>query len=321
MSADPTSRLRILYRHYGGDNDKPRPEYYSKMLALASMLRAVEALDVEPEIVYINDAVSPGPILSLMEQTGEVVPVRGGSDAKSYRAMIDREVARPASPDQFLWFSEDDYLYRRDALQLLTSGLAALPGADYVTMYGSRSLDVASSGPRAVSFAPGGAEGDPGAAITVDGVQWYRAFASTSTYGTRLGTLREDRRLLVLCANSGGPWDRTTSQVLAGYRPFGLAELREDVLPRGSVSAADRGKGLARAAMRVAVTARSLRRQSRRRTLFAADPELISHMEVHDSTTRTVPSAQSAATDWAAIAAETVNWAEGRGIAVTSRVS
>jgi hypothetical protein len=235
--------------------------------------------------------------------------------------MIDREVARSASPDQFLWFSEDDYLYRPDALRLLTAGLASLPDADYVTMYGSRALDVAASGPRAVSFDPGGAEGDPAAAITVDGVQWYRGFASTSTYGTRLGTLREDRRLLALCSISGGPWDRTTSQALAGYRPFTLSEIRQDVLPSGSVGLSDRGKGLARGAMRVAVTARSLRRQSRRRTLFAADPELISHMEVHDSTTRTVPSAQSAATDWAAIAAETVSWAQGRGIAVSSPVS
>ena len=51
MSSGSGSPLRILYRHYGGDNTKPRPAYYSKMLALTSLLRAAEALDPAPELV------------------------------------------------------------------------------------------------------------------------------------------------------------------------------------------------------------------------------------------------------------------------------
>ena len=117
MPSGSHSRLRILYRHYGGDNTKPRPGYYSKLLALTSLLRAAEELDTAPELVYIDDQVRPGPVLSLMEATGEVVPVKGGSDARSHRAMLDREAARSAPADQFLWFAEDDYLYRPDALR------------------------------------------------------------------------------------------------------------------------------------------------------------------------------------------------------------
>jgi hypothetical protein len=312
-------RLRILYRHYGGDNTKPRPEYYSKLLALTSMLRAAEELDTAPELVYINDQVHPGPILSLMEATGEVVPVRGGSDARSYRAMLDREAARTAPADQFLWFSEDDYLYRPDALRRLTEGVAGLDDADYLTMYGSRSLDVAASGRRAVDRGLTGATANP-TAVPISDVEWFRSFGCTSTFGTRLGTLREDLRLLRLCAISGGPWDRTTSQALGGFLPFRGAELRADLLPGRSVPLAEWPRSLSRGAVRLAVTARSLRRPSRRRTLYAADPELISHMEVHDSDTRATPSARTAAIDWAAIAEETTTWALDRGITVEPAV-
>ena len=320
MPVGSEPRLRILYRHYGGDNTKPRPAYYSKMLALTSMLRAAEALDTAPEIVYINDQVRPGPVLSLMEATGEVVPVKGGSDSRSYRAMLDREVARTAPADQFLWFSEDDYLYRPDALRVLTDGVATLAGADYLTMYGSRSLDVAASGRRAVDRGLTGATANP-TAVPIGDVEWFRSFGCTSTFGTRLGTLREDLRLLSLCAVSGGPWDRTTSQALGGFLPFSGAELRADLLPGRSVPPAEWPRSLSRGAVRLAVTARSLRRPSRRRTLFATDPELISHMEVHDSDTRATPSARTAAIDWAAIAEETTTWAQDRGISVEPAVS
>jgi hypothetical protein len=63
--------------------------------------------------------------------------------------------------------------------------------------------------------------------------------------------------------------------------------------------------------MRLAVTARSLRRPSHRRTIFGADPELISHMEDVPNS-RATPSAATAATDWTTIAKETVAWTEDR---------
>ena len=320
MPSGSEPRLRILYRHYGGDNTKPRPEYYSKLLALTSMLRAAEALDTAPELVYINDQVRPGPVLSLMEATGEVVPVKGGSDSRSYRAMLDHEAARTAPSDQFLWFSEDDYLYRPDALRRLTEGVTTLAGADYLTMYGSRSLDVAASDRRAVDRGLTGATANP-SAVRIGDVDWFRSFGSTSTFGTRLGTLREDRRLLTLCSVSGGAWDRTTSQTLGGFLPFSGAQLRADLFPGRSVPLAEWPRSLGRGAVRLAVTARSLRRPSRRRTLFASDPELISHMEIYDSTTRATPTARTAATDWAAIAEETTTWALDRGITVEPAVS
>jgi hypothetical protein len=321
VSSDVGPVLRILYRHYGGDNTKPRPAYYSKLLALTSMLRAAEALPRAPEIVYINDQVGPGPILSLMERTGEVVPVRGGSDSRSYRAMLTREAARSGPADQLLWFSEDDYLYRPDALVHLTAGAARLPEADYLTMLGSRALDVqASTGRRVISRPEPGAGGDP-EAREIDDVRWYRAVSSTSTFGTRLRTLQQDLQVLRLCALSGGSWDHTTKLTLGGFRTFRAGQLAADLLPFRSAPPAAWPKSVARGAVRLAVTARAHRRPSQRRRLFAADPELILHMEVDLPGSRPAPSARTAATDWAAIARDTVAWGEARGIAAGQAVA
>jgi hypothetical protein len=78
---------------------------------------------------------------------------------------------------------------------------------------------------------------------------------------------------------------------------------------------------VARGGVRLAATARSLRRPSRRRSLFAVDPELISHMESEQPGSRPEPSARTAAIDWAAIAEATTAWAEERGISVDQQVT
>ena len=147
MTPGSTARpLRVLHRSYGGDNSKPRPGYYSKLLALAALLRAADALDVSPELVFINDGPMPQERLRVMEKWGEVVPVRrGGSDSRSYREMLNDEDARNGEPDDLLWLAEDDYLYLPDALRNLVAGAAAQPDADYFTLYGSRAVDPARS--------------------------------------------------------------------------------------------------------------------------------------------------------------------------------
>ncbi len=306
--------MRILYRHYGGENTKPRPVYYSKLLALLSMLRAVEELDQQPEIVYVNDQARPGPLLALMEATGEVVDVKGGSDARSLRGTFRREAARDAPPDQFLWFAEDDYLYRPEALRQLRQGVLALPQDAYLTVYGSGALDTAASRRRAVLRSETGA-GTGDDVVTIGDVAWYPAAYATSTLGTRLGTLREDLHLLRLAALSGGAWDQASWMAAAGYLPFTAAELRADLWPFLRVPPTGWPKALARGSVRVAVTARALRRPSRRHFLFASDPELIHHMEIRTPGARHDFSARSAMTDWAEVAASTWTWAEDRGLA------
>ena len=53
VNSQPAPRLRIVYRSHGGENMKSRPAYYSKLLALASVVRAAEESGVpDPQPAY-----------------------------------------------------------------------------------------------------------------------------------------------------------------------------------------------------------------------------------------------------------------------------
>jgi len=51
--------------------------------------------------------------------------------------------------------------------------------------------------------------------------------STTSTFGVRLGVLREDRTLLRLVPYSGGSWDHTTCLTVQGRQPFAWSDLRD----------------------------------------------------------------------------------------------
>lgn len=307
--------LRVLHRSYGGDNAKPRPEFYSKLLALAALLRAADELDVPAELVFINDGHMPEERLSVMERFGEVRSVRrGGSDTNSYREMLADENARSGEPDDLIWLAEDDYLYVPDALCQLVAGAAALPDADYFTLYGARAIDVRRSGRQPVILPEPAAEGT-GRALEVGEVAWYRAAATTSTFGITRRALTEDVRLLRHYAMTGGAWDSATCKAIQGFAPFTAQRLRRDLLPMGELPLSAWPKSIARGAVRIASIPLSMRRPQRRRALLGSDPELILHMEAPDDPPRTL-SARTRKIDWAAVAAETAVWANDHDIPV-----
>lgn len=313
----PTTRpLRILHRSYGGDNDKPRPPYYSKLLALASLIRAAQELTPDGELVFINDGPMPAERLSVMEKWGEVRPTRrGGSDSASYREMLGDEHTRPGPDDELIWLAEDDYLYAPGALRHLVAGSAALPEVDYFTLYGSRGVDPLRSTRRHLVLHPEpGAEGKTDV-VEVGDVAWYRARATTSTFAIRRGALGEDLRLLTAFALTGGAWDTATCQAVQGFRPFQRGEIRKDLVPFGSAPAARWPKLMARGLVRTASIPLSLRRPSRRRALMGSDPELVQHMEAPEVEAHPASRRTSARIDWAVIAAETTEWARDHGIA------
>ena len=298
--------LRIAYRSSPAGNGKPRPPWFGKDLALRSLLRAVERLPEPPVVTFYNDGVLPAAEVAVMAAHGTVRPVDGGSNRASFRAVVAAEAAAVAGgTDDLVWFAEDDYLYSPESLTTLLAAAAELPDADYFGMYGSAAL--APSAGRVPIRRPGpGAEGDP-TARPAGAALWYRGYATTSTFGVRAGVLRADARLLRTYPYSGGAWDTATCLAYQGYRPFRLRGL----LPGDG---APLPRALVRGAIRAVLDLRALRRTANRRVLVASDPELVWHMEVLDGTTRSAPSAVSAAVDRAGIAAETAAWAAQRGL-------
>lgn len=301
--------LRVVYRSAEAENTKPRPPYYSKTLALASVLRAVAPLGTDAEIVFVNDGEIPAERLALMQAHGTVRVIDGGSNRATFRSVVAREAALAGGPDDIVWFAEDDYLYSPDAMTTLLAAAREFPDTAYFALYGSDSLDVdAARRGRPVLREQHGTDGLPDAPVA-GAAAWFRSCATTSTFGVRGAALRADAGLLRRMPFTGGAWDVATCLALQGYRPFGFPDLLPDA--DGPVL-----RGAARGLVRAAIGASALRRPSRHRVLRGSDPELVWHMEVHNDLTRTRPSTATAAVDWNAVAVDTMFWAADRGIPV-----
>ncbi|WP_131745330.1 hypothetical protein [Frankia sp. Cppng1_Ct_nod] len=299
-------KLHVVHRSVGSENRKDRPAFYSKSLALASLLRAVDNLDIEAELVFVNDGEVPADRLEMMEKAGEVLTVRCGSNRSSYRRVLRLPRDRRWSPADLVWFSEDDYLYTAASLRHLILAADELDHADYFTLYSMLRFDRAATrrspliGPRAR------ADGDP-EAVRLDTVRWYRAVSSTSTFGARVRVLLADEWLLRTAPFVGGAWDHASCLAYQGYRPFSLREIagqaRQPGLSGLSRAAARR---IALVGARTAANAVALARpESARRTLVAPDPDLVTHME---------EGLLAPGTDWAALATALATGADATGI-------
>jgi len=301
--------LSIVYRSHGGENLKARPPYYSKLLALTSVVRAAHESGLSPRLIFSNDGPIPADRLDVMRAWGRVAQVDKGSNRESYRAAIGMVTSSSWPSDDVVWFAEDDYLYRPESFRMLMAAAAAIPQADYLSMVGGGALDQAS--PRtATRRHPRRGAADVPDAIDVAGVSWFRGVSTTSTFGARLGVLREDARLLRQLPYSGGAWDHTTCLTVQGRQPFSWAEVRGDLQPGGSGAALARGAF--RASVRAGTNLRSLRRPDRRRLLYLCDPVGTRHLEL--------PGAADGL-DWERVADETRAWGGEHGITVPARLT
>ena len=305
--------VRIVYRSYGGENRKDRVAFYSKETALLSLVRAARAMPRPAEILFVNDGPIPAPRREIMDAAGRVVTISAGSNRRSYRWAVAHAAAAPGTDEELVWFAEDDYLYRPDALTALAVGAAALPDGDYFSLYGSGAVDPGaprrSPRPRELP----GSDGDPGA-MRSGGAVWYRALSTTSTFGVRRRVLRQDARLLRLSPLTGGAWDHATCLLYQGLVPFGPREIADDL--RGP-SGTSRSRSALRGLVRSLAVPRAWRRPSRRRVLLGADPELIRHMETGAPGARPPESAATRGTDWEGLARETRRWAVDAGFPVS----
>ena len=253
----------MVYRSHGGENAKDRPDWYSKLLGLQSFCLAVQALRDQrpaagPEVVFLNDGPIPPERAELMAAWGDPVTIQAGSNRRSYLTGVGLARRRGWGAADLVLLAEDDYLWRPEALVSLVDAAAdpRSAGADYLTPYGE--------------------------AVPDDGLpaRWAPLESTTSTFAARVGALREDERLLQLCAYSGGNFDHTTCLTLQGRARFSPRELVEHHPPAPGTPAWKAGARAAYlTALRTAVNLRSVRRPSRRRTLLGPAPALATHME------------------------------------------
>lgn len=295
-------RLHVIFRSYGGENRKPRPAFYDKRTALASLLMASESSTVDHEITFLNDGPVPDDLLELMKSSGVVAGEERLGHLSSYLRAIDIAVESSWPDTDLVLFSEDDYLYHPSALDQLAGAAMSIPETDYLSPYGSTVADLAGSD--VIDRLPVGGMEQP--AWTVGEQTWVRGVAHTNTFAARLGVLRADRRLFRQATwplRKRVHWDTEVCLAYQGYRPFPWGPaLRDLVLPAGP-GLERRLKSWALAPFKVTLNLRSYRRPSHRRLLALPDPSLAAHLEVG-----LVPASR----DWESIEAASRAWLADR---------
>ncbi|MCU1693345.1 MAG: hypothetical protein JWM64_2436 [Frankiales bacterium] len=280
--AERVSPLTAFYRVTPSGNRKPRPPWFSKRLALQSFLRSLEQAGPGSSVAYVADGGVPDELRDLVRATGPVLDVVGGDAPRSFRRLLD--VTRDVDPDAVVWFAEDDYLYRPEALPALREAAAHLPGADYLGLYTPDNTawhaDHASQPGRRL----------PEERYDVGGRTWRRSWDSTSTFGLRGAALHRDRALLAVCSATGGPWDNTCVTTMQGVPSYAWRHLYGDLYLR--LSRASAGRVVSRPLLRGLT---NLAAPTRGATWVAPATSLITHCE---------PDHLAPGTDWAGLAQE-----------------
>ncbi len=294
--------LRAIYRSYGGENLKDRPGYYSKLVCLLSFLRACREAGVEP--VFLNDGPIPEDRLRLMRDAGEIVDLPGVGLRGSYLAGLRYATDGRWPRTDVVWFSEDDYLYRADALNRLQRAATDVRQAEYFALYGSTVANPAERDEPPARGPRGWRELPP---WIVDGHAWVRIRSTASTFGARVGVLADDLGIFRFCMvpHRNMLRDEDTCLLYQGFEPYTYGELLRSAVGRSGGTVKERLRGVYLSPFLFATNLRAHRRPDRRRLLIAADPNFATHLEE----ARLAPG-----TDWAAVSEETLAWAVGTGI-------
>ena len=222
-------RLCIVLRSYGGDNDKNRPDFYSKDLALASFLRAAQAVGaygaqrgVDVRVVFANDGPIPRYRAEAMQRVGELRHTENGPVGllDSYRFALDLPDALGLADDDVIAYVEDDYLLLQDAFMALIDGALELPQVQYFAISGSRPTDMSDKAQRAFHGAPQVWHALPD--LEAGGRTWINIMSVTSTYAARVGALRADRDIheLAMRPFRNRFLDHEMCLIYQGIRPY-----------------------------------------------------------------------------------------------------
>jgi hypothetical protein len=301
------TRLHVVYRSHGGTNAKSRPPFFSKLLALTSLVRAAEEVRQPVDLVFLNDGPIPSDRLTLMEAAGEVVSRSRLGFRGSYHAGLNLPLERGWPDEDLIWLGEDDYLYQARALRDLLAAAEALPQAAYLALYASIGHRPPEGGEQP-SYAPVPARWHGSVPVPVNGHLWRRGLSTTWTFGVRMGALREDHRILALTDYTGlGGCDHAMCLLYQGLQPFPWRSLGRDLVLAGGGGVVRRAKRCAIVPVKAVFNGWSYTRIRRGRLLYAADPALATHLESGHL---------ALGTDWAVVARECSVWAAERGIPV-----
>lgn len=297
------STHHLVYRSYGGENLKNRPDFYTKALTLASFVHAASKLQ-DADIVFVNNGPVPSDRLALMEAYGRVVQIDEGPVGllDSYRFSLGLPDREGWSDDDVVSFNEDDYLFHPDAFVALGEATLGLSQVSYFALSGESPLDD-SPAARLKFRLP--RDWQPQPPQIVGKRTWFNLGSTTSTFSARVGALRADMSIFLQCTR---PFkrrylDHETCLLYQGVVPYRgqqiLVGLPGELQPTL--------RGVARTVFlvpfRVALNVRA-RRQLEHHVLYAPTTGLAAHLEC---------GLVGADQDWLAVADDVADWAGSIG--------
>ena len=140
---DESLRLHLIYRTYDGENERARPSWYSKAVALRSCLASAIDCQELADITILCDSPTmpvgfPRALNDFAPETRPPIPVRVeylggiGNTASSLRSL---ELACRFPPRDLIYISEDDYLFEEAAFTELCFAAKNLPNVSYFSLY------------------------------------------------------------------------------------------------------------------------------------------------------------------------------------------
>jgi hypothetical protein len=271
-------KIHCVYRSVASENTAPRPDFYSKDVALASFLSAISvSADFVGDVIFLNDGPGvPGHRLEQMERIGEVIQLPGLGNSGSYRSALTTVVTRDWPGDDVVYFSEDDYLYRRSALRGLHAAACSVRSAAYFTLYdypGYHPITLLERDVPDQRVQARYLRRHRQCRWEVNSIEWRAVRGTTMSFGARVEDLRRDLWIHFLGTTSAIPndgliWDATHSLIGQGALPalFRFANRRDRVY---------------RNARRGAITMKaSWDSRTRRDLLIAPSPSLATHMHL-----------------------------------------
>lgn len=237
--------LQIVFRSYGGENLKGRPAYYSKTLAFDSFERAfVHARAVlgdqdrplpstrtdSPEagcahgvrVTFANDGPVDEQLLERMRGLGAVVQTPDGplGAKRSYTFALRLPTVMGWADDDVVVYIEDDYLLTEDSLVALAQAVDTIPEAGYFALAHGRPDDM--NDPEQIARYGTVPWWHPGPDRLVAGRTWINILGVTSTFAARVGVLRKDMDIFMLCQRPFRKrwYDHETAMLYQGVRPY-----------------------------------------------------------------------------------------------------
>jgi hypothetical protein len=278
ICATGARKLLVVLRTTPRENAKKRPTWYSKDLAFSSLLRAIEgarAVGHSVHLTVLADGGVPNSVVLDNTTAADIVHIDEGTSRGSMLASFRVARERLKSSEDLIWFAEDDYLYRPDALEKFVTCACSTP-ATYFSLHKPDDSDWHASHPsqplgsvQHVTFSVKG--------LGCANEQWRRVTHTNSTFGVKASAFLEDLAFIQLATMGGGPYDHSTFMMLQGRRPFPIRKIHRNLNFRPEPAQAV--KSLGRIPARALIDTASLLMNRRSRLLVAPIEDQVCHME------------------------------------------